>query len=207
MRTRLRIGAVLAGLSPLAAVAAAPVGISERAEPGPSAIRIVDGRNCRTYLPTIGATVAVPCPEPTQAPGSRDPAPAPEKRGGAATPPEPDATRPVRPAAPQHSMTAAHTPPPDTSAAREECRRYEPYLGRTITAACDEPGVTPPPSPAAVATSTAKSQSPTANARITPAPAAAGGGTSSCTSLVERAQLGFPLSIDDRERLRFGCRR
>ena len=216
----LRVIAVLAGLAPLAAGAAAPISTSARAEPGRAAAEVADGGNCRAYLPTIGATVAVPCPDQRDAPAARTAPPVPEKQGGSGAPAEPDTSRPAQPPAPQRSMTAAHTAPPalsTTAASRDECRHYEPYLGRTIAIACQETAAAAPsaakPSPSGPAGSPAKPQPATANARITPAatpapaPVAVGGGTSSCTALVERAQLGNPLSIDDRERLRFECRR
>lgn len=215
MHALLRMIAVLAGLAPLAAGAAAPVATPAKAEPGRSSAQIVDGRNCRAYLPTIGATVAVPCPDAKDAPAARGTPPAPEKQGGSGGPSEPGTSRPAQPPAPQRSMTASNTPPPPAPS-RDECRYYEPYLGRTIAIPCQETADTPPPAPAVTApaaASPAKPQPATVNARITPAappspvPVAAGGGTSSCTSLVERAQLGNPLSIDDRERLRFECRR
>lgn len=215
MHALLRMIAVLAGLAPLAAGAAVPVATPAKAEPGRPQTQLVDGRNCRAYLPTIGATVAVPCPDAKDAPAARGAPQSPEKQGGSGGQPAPDTSRPAQPSTPQRSMTAAHTPAPPAPS-RDECRYYEPYLGRTIAIPCQETAAAPPPvpaTPAPAATSSAKPQPATVNARITPAtapaapPFATGGGTSSCTALVERAQLGNPLSIDDRERLRFECRR
>lgn len=211
MLERLRMIAILAGLSPLAAAAAAPLDTPARTEPvterGRHSIHVADGRNCRVYLPTVGATVAVPCPDFKDSPASPNTPPAPGRHRDTGGPAEPDATRPAAPRPPQRSRTAAHTAGPSAAppARREDCRYYEPYLGRTFAIPCHEmTDAQGKPQPAAVGARTlpARGTSPSA-AGV----AASRGGSPSCAALVERGQLGNPLSLDERERLRSQCRR